>query len=84
MNLLEQIEMQQQASNIEKTAYINSNYTPENLVSNKNKTKRVVYGLSGIVNTMNTCYMNSAIQAFSHNYLLTNFLFNKKEEILRL
>lgn len=40
-----------------------------------------VKGLSGIVNRFNTCYMNSAVQAFSHNYLLTQFLFNKKEEI---
>ena len=84
MNLLKQIESQRETSSVEKTMFINSDYTPENLVINKHTNpKRVIYGLSGIVNTMNTCYMNSAIQAFSHNYLLTNFLFNKKEEILK-
>lgn len=82
MNLLEQIETQNEMSGVDKIMYINSDYTPENLVTNKYaNSKRAIYGLSGIINTMNTCYMNSAIQAFSHNYLLTNYLFNKKEEI---
>lgn len=40
-----------------------------------------VHGLSGIVPTTNTCYMNSAIQALSHNYLLTTYLFNNTKEV---
>lgn len=48
------------------------------------KIPKKVMGLSGIINRFNTCYMNSAVQAFSHNYLLTQFLFNKKEEIYQI
>jgi len=68
------------------TFFINSNNTPQNLVDDKsNQTKSVhIHGLTGIVNTTNTCYMNSAIQAFSHNYPLTGYLFNKKEEIFEI
>lgn len=40
-----------------------------------------IYGKTGLTNTINTCYMNSAIQALSHNYPFTNYLFKKKEEI---
>jgi ubiquitin C-terminal hydrolase len=43
-----------------------------------------IYGLSGILNNGNSCYMNSAIQALCHNYPLTNYLFNKKEKILSI
>ena len=43
-----------------------------------------VYGLTGIVNTSNTCYMNSAIQALSHIYPLTHYFFSEKEQILKV
>ncbi|BCS83266.1 putative ubiquitin carboxyl-terminal hydrolase [Cotonvirus japonicus] len=54
-------------------------------MSNMNNEKYHVniYGLSGIVNMRNTCYMNSAIQALSHNYLLTQYLFTNKDEIIK-
>lgn len=42
------------------------------------------HGLTGIVNSGNTCYMSSAIQAFSHNYLLTSYLFNNEADIHRI
>ena len=66
------------------TVFINSKNIPENLMENKieKPKKNGIYGLTGIVNTTNTCYMNSAIQAFSHNYPLTSYLFNEKEKIL--
>lgn len=70
--------------NSKNTVFINSKGTPENLVDDKSLRKKAIqiYGLTGIVNTNNTCYMNSAIQAFSHNYPLTSYLFEKKNEIL--
>ena len=43
--------------------------------------KNKIYGLTGILNTGNTCYMNSAIQAFSHIYPLTNYFFSEKDKI---
>lgn len=67
------------------TVFINSQDTPENLVNDKPKNTKKPYGLTGIVNATNTtCYMNSAIQALSHNYPLTNYLFGKKSEILEI
>ena len=38
-----------------------------------------IKGLTGIWNKGNTCYMNSAIQALGHNYLMTSYLF--KDEV---
>lgn len=54
----------------------------ENSPETPNNAKSPTYGLSGILNTGNTCYMNSAIQVLSRNYPLTNYLFNNKEQIL--
>lgn len=49
---------------------------------NTTNKKKNPYGLTGLTNpTLTTCYMNSAIQALSHNYPLTSFFFEKKHEI---
>lgn len=40
-----------------------------------------IYGKTGLTNNANSCYMNSAIQALSHNYPLTSYLFRDKENI---
>ena len=75
------------------TVFINSRDTPENLVSQNNTQSdksnspikpTKIYGLTGIINTGNTCYMNSAIQAISHNYPLTNYLFHNKDKIYEI
>ena len=36
-------------------------------------------GLSGIVNTGNTCYLNSCIQCISNTLLLTKFFLEEKD-----
>ncbi len=46
--------------------------------------KEKVYGISGLVNRSNFCYLNVAIQVLSHNKLLTNFIFNKEREITEI
>lgn len=43
----------------------------------------IIYGNTGIINTQNSCYMNSAIQAISHLYPLTSYLFRNKNEIIQ-
>ena len=59
--------------------YINNNDVSNNFIQESDTPS--TYGLVGLINIENTCYMNSAIQAFSHNYLLTNYFFNHEEEI---
>lgn len=74
-------------SNRNNTVIINNGYGSENLVSNIQKRQKgiIIYGLTGIDNsTGTTCYMNSAIQALSHNYPLTSYLFNNKKEIFEI
>lgn len=43
-----------------------------------------IKGKSGIINTGNTCYLNSAIQAISHTNLLREYLFTNKEKIINI
>ena len=52
---------------------------PDKIIPNTDKI--IPNGLSGILNCGNTCYMNSAIQAFCHNTILTSYLCHNKERI---
>jgi ubiquitin C-terminal hydrolase len=67
---------------VNSTVYIENNDS-FGLMEPKKKREKIL-GLTGIVNTGNTCYMNSAVQAFSHNYPLTNYLFTNKKNILEI
>lgn len=48
------------------------------------KLHKPIYGKSGLKNTGNTCYMNSAIQAFSHLNPLTHYFFMSEDEIINI
>lgn len=50
----------------------------------KKEKSKIIHGLTGIINTTNTCYMNSAIQAFSHLYPLTNYFFENEKDIINI
>lgn len=41
-----------------------------------------IYGLSGLMNQINTCYMNSAVQTLAHIYPLVNYLLVNKKTIV--
>lgn len=43
-----------------------------------------IRGKSGIVNTGNSCYLNSAIQAISNTHDLRNYLLNNQDEIFKI
>ncbi len=68
------------------TILINNGNTSDKLLEDcKEKTNtKLIHGLTGIVNLQNTCYMNSAIQAFSHIYPLTRYFFKNKAEIEKI
>jgi len=74
-----------QEKNTAQTVFINSKDTPQALIDHPlvRSKSNMIYGLTGIINTTNTCYMNSAIQAFSHLYPLTNYFFLEKENIVK-
>jgi ubiquitin C-terminal hydrolase len=75
---------QSKEPNTNGTVFIGSNDIPEGLIQNRQLKPKTtpIRGLTGIINTGNTCYMNSAVQALSHNYPLTHYLFTHENQIL--
>lgn len=49
----------------------------------ENKTDDIIYGATGILNSGNTCYMNSSIQVFAHLPPITNYLLQNEEIIMK-
>ncbi|MEM0354048.1 MAG: hypothetical protein QXW79_00565 [Thermoplasmata archaeon] len=71
--------------NLTETVFINGNNSTQKSVERvRTRDSNNIYGLSGIVNMGSTCYMNSAIQCLSHIYLITDYFFNHRDEIMNI
>lgn len=90
-NIINRLNQSNAMNRLNQSSAINQ-YNEINRLNNQNQmvtynapittNKRIIYGNTGLHNTGNTCYMNSAIQALSHLFPLTIYFTKHSDYII--